>query len=94
MIGGCFVIFFFSRMKIKSSIVSFGFTLRFIGAMNLSSLSNLELEPAHIMTKATTRIKHTSTLSSLQNGLAFLIKFILLIGSEFKRIYVLGEVKL
>ena len=40
-------------MNIKSRIVKYGAYLRLVGSRNLSLVSNLELEPAHIITRAT-----------------------------------------
>ena len=92
MIGGCKSILDLSLMKIMSIIVSFGFTLRFRGVINLSSLSNLELDPAHIMTKATLCNK-MHTLSIFKYRFSFLIKLILLVRSELQRINELRQVK-
>lgn len=42
-----------SRIKIKSRIVKSGAYFNLVGSRNLSLFSNRELDPAHIMTSAT-----------------------------------------
>lgn len=81
-----------SLMNIKSRIVKFGAYLRLVCSRNLSLVSNLELEPAHIITRATA-LKHKFTFTRFYNYFSFLIKFVLFINCEIECINEIRDTK-